>query len=123
MKNKNLLLELVSLLVLLPSLAIADLAALNNSQITEFLTGRKVEGVQNGKTWYQSFPPGGYTEFSEKQGFQPTVGLWRALNDQYCSQWPPSETWDCYIFKTDGENLVFIPAKGGTPWPALGLPK
>lgn len=50
MKNTNPLSIWVLLLVLLPGLAIADLVALNNSQITEFLTGRKIEEVQNGKT-------------------------------------------------------------------------
>lgn len=97
MKNTNPLFILVSLLVLLPCVAVADLVALNNNQITEFLTGRKIEGVQNEKTWNQSFSSGGYTEFSEKKGFRPSAGLWRAQNDQYCSQWPPSQAWDSVL--------------------------
>lgn len=32
-------------------------------------------------------------------------GYWRVDGDQYCSQWPPGEAWDCYRVEASGDQL------------------
>ena len=41
-------------------------------------------------------------------------GYWRIEGDQYCSQWPPSEHWDCYDMARGGDVIRFISARGHT---------
>ena len=43
---------------------------------------------------------------------QESWGYWAVRGDQYCSQWPPSDAWDCYDMATDGASLRFIAADG-----------
>ena len=105
------------------SVGFADMAKLNTEQIIEFLSDREVSGNQNGREWQQYFTAGGFTSYSENNGLRPSGGQWKAEDDKYCSQWPPSSHWDCYFFSADGDQLVFTPVGGGDPWPAVRKPK
>jgi hypothetical protein len=43
---------------------------------------------------------------------QQSQGFWRVEADKYCSQWPPSEHWDCYdVFGEDGD-VTFVSSSG-----------
>ena len=35
-------------------------------------------------------------------------GRWDVRGGQYCSQWPPSDTWACYDVERDGNRVRFI---------------
>ena len=39
-------------------------------------------------------------------------GYWRVRAGQYCSQWPPSDSWDCYDMARSGDTLRFIARDG-----------
>lgn len=44
---------------------------------------------------------------------EPSWGFWRVEAGQYCSQWPPSDDWDCYTVEVDGAGAVrFTDARG-----------
>ncbi len=58
----------------------------------------------------QIFQSGGQTVYIEKS--HPSQGLWKVDGDQYCSQWPPSRSWDCYDVVRDGDLIVFISSRG-----------
>jgi hypothetical protein len=44
-------------------------------------------------------------------------GHWRVQGDQYCSNWPPSDRWDCYDLAQMGLQLRF--SQNGAP-PSIG---
>ncbi|MCF6443390.1 hypothetical protein [Nereida sp. MMG025] len=35
---------------------------------------------------------------------QESWGTWEVRGDQYCSQWPPGDQWDCYTIQGDFES-------------------
>jgi len=43
---------------------------------------------------------------------RPSWGYWTVRGDQYCSQWPPNDMWDCYDMATNGTTIRFIGASG-----------
>lgn len=107
---------------LVPLLA-APLAAaerpLTGSEITAALAGRTVAGDQDGKPWQQSFQTGGQTLYTIAGS--TTNGFWEVRGDQYCSQWPPSEAWDCYAITGEGDHVTFV-SSSGKSWPVKVLP-
>jgi len=124
--RKPILLCLVTAVSLYSTIAFSTEKTLNSEQISQFLADRKIEGNQNGMQWEQTFKSNGETYYFEKKANRPpspSPGLWRAADDMYCSQWPPSNRWDCYRFTAEGDALTFIPANGGEPWPAVRLPQ
>ncbi len=97
-----------------------DQTKLNSEQIREYLSDRYVEGSYKGREWKSFFNANGDTHYSETNG-RPSNGRWKAENDRYCSQWPPSAIWDCYYITANGEELTFVPEHGGDNWPAVRL--
>lgn len=39
---------------------------------------------------------------------QDSWGYWVVRGDQYCSQWPPADRWDCYDMETRAGVIRFI---------------
>ena len=39
-------------------------------------------------------------------------GYWIVRGDLYCSQWPPSDRWDCYGMTRAGDNIRFTDGFG-----------
>ena len=101
--------------------AMAGQVTLSGEQIIEYLSGRSIEGNQDGMHWEQSFDASGLTTYVQNRS-RPSAGRWKAIDDRYCSQWPPSNRWDCYDFTAEGDELTFIPVSGGQPWLARRLP-
>ncbi len=58
----------------------------------------------------QIFQSSGVTHFIVNGDVQ--TGRWRVEKDQYCSNWPPTEHWDCYDILQSGETLIFLSAQG-----------
>ena len=79
----------------------AAMAALSNHKLT----------YSNGAT--QTFSPSGDTQYNAGH-LQP--GRWRIEAAGYCSQWPPSDKWDCYGLEisTDGHKVRFISGDGSS---------
>lgn len=76
-----------------------DWQRLDGPGIAEALAGRILiyEGGQ-----VQSFLADGTTRYDDE------VGKWRVQGDQYCSTWPPRESWTCYALEQSGPQLRFI---------------
>ncbi|MEP3639381.1 MAG: hypothetical protein ABJN14_19190 [Paracoccaceae bacterium] len=78
-----------------------DWVALTGSQTRTALEGRK---LQYANAW-QEFRSSGRTLYNARQD---SWGYWRIEDDQYCSQWPPSDLWACYRLEQKGEMLRFV---------------
>jgi len=39
-------------------------------------------------------------------------GYWAVRGDQYCSQWPPRDLWECYDLRRDGDLVRFVGSDG-----------
>ena len=102
--------------VLLASPASAEPVTLSGTEINSALTGKTVEGIHEGATWRQEFGTTGATTYTSRG--RTDLGSWQVRGDEYCSQWPPSENWDCYMLTRDGDVITFVPASGGQAWPA-----
>jgi len=108
-------------LLLMAGVSVAnEQTKLNSEQIRAFLSDHYVMGNYKGREWKSFFNANGDTHYSEANG-RPSNGRWKAENDRYCSQWPPSATWDCYIITASGDELTFVPESGGAKWPAVRI--
>jgi hypothetical protein len=83
----------------------ADWSPMTGAQIADALTGQTVV-YSNAR---QTFLGSGRTEYTEDR---PSTGYWRVEGDQYCSQWPPSDLWECYDMARDGDQIRFIARDG-----------
>ena len=100
--------RLAAALVLLPGLSFAEeRRAMAGDEIASALTERAL--VYENAT--QRFYASGRTLYNAGQD---SWGYWAVRGDQYCSQWPPSDGWDCYAMATDGTQLRFVGADGST---------
>lgn len=78
---------------------------LDGPGIAAALTGRSLT-YAGGQT--QAFHADGTTLYGDE------VGKWRVLGDQYCSTWPPRDSWTCYALEHSGPQLRFIGEVGNT---------
>ncbi len=79
-------------------------------EITALLSDHVMAGEADGKAWEQIFQKNGVTFYSSA-GAQ-SQGFWQVRGDQYCSQWPPSESWACYDMTRDGGAYAFVSSSG-----------
>ena len=97
------------MMVLLATPAMAeDWLALTGDQITAALTARVV-AYEGGER--QQFNADGTTIYESPD---ISSGQWRVTDDQYCSQWPPSDRWACYDVQAEaaGLDIRFIAGDG-----------
>lgn len=92
------------------SSALAEEKRLAGAEVKTLLAGHSVAGVDDGGPWTQDFAADGGTV--HKQGAGQSTGIWDVRGDQYCSRWPPGDSWTCYDMARDGQDIVFI-AKSG----------
>lgn len=83
-------------------------SVLTGDQITAALSER-VLAYGDGST--QNFHADGATSYDTGS---TSLGHWRVQADQYCSQWPPSDRWDCYGVEAEaaGLDLRFVSRDG-----------
>ncbi|WP_298921390.1 hypothetical protein [uncultured Roseobacter sp.] len=97
---------MAAMLIFCPVLAGAEeWTALSGDQIKTVLTDRKLQYA----TAWQDFRASGRTLYNAGAD---SWGYWRVQQDQYCSQWPPSDLWACYDMAQSGDRLRFI-GQGG----------
>ncbi|MEJ8560895.1 hypothetical protein QTO30_06445 [Yoonia sp. GPGPB17] len=89
--------RVLMVLLLLPGSVFADdWKSMDGAEIAEVLTDQTV--IYENAT--QRFYASGRTLYSAGQD---SWGYWVVRDDQYCSQWPPGDQWDCYdIAKMEG---------------------
>ena len=105
--------EIIGLLLLIQALpAAADERPLSGAEIRAALADKTVQGIAaGGKPYTQIFQKGGLTIYTV--GPQASSnGFWEVRGDQYCSQWPPNESWSCYEVTAEGASITFISASG-----------
>lgn len=94
-------LAMAILLAATPALA-DDWQPLDAEEISRALTGRTLhyEGA------WQDFRASGRTLYNAGAD---SWGTWTTRGDLYCSQWPPSATWNCYevALSEDGTRVRF----------------
>ena len=76
-----------------------DWRPLVGEEIAAFLTDREV-GYDRA---CQRFFASGRTLYNAGQ---VSWGYWQVRGDRYCSQWPPSGLWDCYLVQRQGTDGV-----------------
>ncbi len=95
------------LMMILATPAMADdWTALSGDQITAALTARVLVYEDGAR---QQFNADGTTPYESPEISQ---GQWRVTGDQYCSQWPPSDSWSCYDIAQNGLMIRFVASDG-----------
>ena len=95
----------LALLVLAPDSALAEeWTRLDDTGIAAALNDRT---LRYDASTIQSFSPSGATRYVTDR---VSNGRWAARGGQYCSVWPPSDTWACYDVELsdDGAEVRFI---------------
>lgn len=98
------------------SFAQAGEIKLTGDEITAALSDKTLAGSDGSKQWTQLFQEGGLTVYTVDGS--SSDGRWAVRGDQYCSQWPPSDSWACYDVTADGKTIIFISSMGNR-YPAL----
>jgi len=89
---------------------------ISGAEIKTMLTDVMIQGEQNGRPWTQMFNRDGSTSFSF--GRRISDGRWKIEIDDYCSQWPPSEVWECWMVETRPNGFAFVSRATGEVWAA-----
>ncbi len=111
MRSLKIILNLVFGLLPLGDTALAESHKLTGAEIETVLGDHTLQGTRDdGKTWQQIFQKSGATYYSVDAA--QSQGLWEVRGDQYCSQWPPNESWTCYDMEGDADSYSFISASG-----------
>lgn len=84
-----------------------DWRAMDGAEIADALTDQSV--IYENAT--QQFYASGRTLYNAGQD---SWGYWAVRGDQYCSQWPPGDQWDCYDMAALAGAVRFIGADGST---------
>lgn len=79
---------------------------LSGADIEVALEGRKV--LYTSGAW-QEFKPSGRTLYNAGRD---SWGYWNVRDNQYCSQWPPSDLWACYDMEASAAGVRFVGEKG-----------
>lgn len=100
--------SLVVSLMLAATTAAAEERKMSGAEILKTLSEARVVGEDFEQTFSA---PEGETPAATTywQGGAASRGTWRVTGDQYCSQWPPATSWDCYDmtrFEKDGDAYV-----------------
>lgn len=114
MKNKKFILTFLTLMVLAIKPIHAEETRLNDVEINEALndqTALYVDGVIR-----QFFNSNGKTPYWD--GHNTTYGSWKAIGNQYCSVWPPSQSSSCYNVYRDDQGRIVWTDNSGRRWVA-----
>lgn len=86
--------------------------------LRKMLSERTIGGSSSHGAWKQYFKRSGYTSYKELASMRVSEGRWAIKDDQYCSPWPPSRTWDCYhVYSFGATGVTFVASDSGEHWP------
>lgn len=97
--------RLVALLLMPVTVWAEDWRAMDGAEIAAALTDQTL--IYENAT--QRFYASGRTLYDAGQD---SWGYWAVRGDQYCSQWPPGDQWDCYDMAAMDDGVRFIGADG-----------
>ena len=99
---------------ILTMLLMVPMAASGEDQPWVAMSGDEIEAALSERTLKyssatQTFYASGRTLYDAGR---PSWGYWRVENNQYCSQWPPSDLWTCYTMEQLEDAVRFVGAQG-----------
>jgi len=100
------MMRVLAMLLLVPGVVWAEVwRPLEGPEIATALSDRTV--IYDNAT--QRFYASGRTLYDAGQ---ESWGYWAVRGDQYCSQWPPGDRWDCYDIAATEGRVRFIGQDG-----------
>ncbi len=98
---------LIWAILLAVSPAVAEPQKLNDAQIIDLLPNI----IAVGASARQTFEADGNTLYGAGR---PSLGIWRATDGQYCSQWPPATKWVCFdvLYDKEANTITWVDATG-----------
>ncbi|KZK75681.1 hypothetical protein PsAD46_05589 [Pseudovibrio sp. Ad46] len=89
---------------------LADEVTLNNTQITELLTGSTIKGIHFAAETRQYFSESGLTLWIKEGDAKPSEARYKIENNQYCSSWTglwSKEEYGCFNITHDKEQGIY----------------
>jgi hypothetical protein len=108
MKN----LVLIVCLSLLIATAQAAEKKLGAGELKDLLSNIRLTSTETGRETEQVFQASGATFTIDVETHQQSQGFWKLQGDKYCSQWPPSENWECFDVYGNDQGVVFVSSYG-----------
>jgi hypothetical protein len=102
------------ILCLSPVIATAQAAEkkLAATDLRDLLSDIRLTSTETGREVEQVFQASGATFTIDIETGQQSQGFWKLRGDQYCSQWPPSEYWECFDVYGNDQGVVFVSSQG-----------
>jgi hypothetical protein len=98
------------LMMLFVGAAHATEVKISGAVVAQLLQDVELTANDGSKNIAQIFQKSGVTLYIVNG--QQSQGFWRVEGDKYCSQWPPSEHWDCFDMTRNGNLIAFISVSG-----------
>lgn len=86
---------------------------LDNTGIIQIIQNKSLIGTQHNKVWKRFHLESGHIHYSDSSGATEN-GYWRVENDLYCTNWPPSSLWHCFIVHQSDKNKVTFKSVHGS---------
>jgi hypothetical protein len=101
-------------LLLWPLIATAQAAEkkLDAETLKDLLGDITLSSTETGRDIEQVFQSSGATFTIDTETKQQSQGFWKLQGDKYCSQWPPSENWECFDVYGNDQGVVFVSSYG-----------
>ena len=98
----------------------ADERPLKGPEIDALISGNTVTGQNINGIWKQFFNVNGETIYVAPEK-PPSYGEWNLQGDKFCSKWPPSDHYVCYVVTGDldakPKMITWIAGGSGTKYP------
>jgi hypothetical protein len=85
---------------------------LDAKALTHLLSDIRLASTESGRVIEQVFQASGATFTIDIETHQQSQGFWTLRGDKYCSQWPPSENWECFDVYGNDQGVVFVSSYG-----------
>ena len=85
---------------------------LDAETLKTLLSDITLSSTETGRDMQQVFRASGSTFIIDTETGQQSQGFWKLQGDKYCSQWPPSENWECFDVYGNDQGVVFVSSYG-----------
>jgi hypothetical protein len=85
---------------------------LDAEALKSLLSDITLTSTESGRVIEQVFQASGATFTIDIETRQQSQGFWKLQGDKYCSQWPPSENWECFDVYGNDQGVAFVSSYG-----------
>jgi hypothetical protein len=85
---------------------------LDAEALKSLLSDITLTSTESGRVIEQVFQASGATFTIDIETRQQSQGFWKLQGDKYCSQWPPSENWECFDVYGNDQGVTFVSSYG-----------